>query len=186
MKLGEQNKESRGASKTFPTMPSKQTEAIPDITKISDSRSSRAEETPTTTDIDPELTVRAKIKYNKGNETEQTEIPQDNQTPAISSPVDCNTDLIQRRIAKNADTTPTGSLQKVSTSVNKGIVDFNIEKGGGRYRNNRGGKGQIGRSNRLETAKKSGKNGRNRIFLINSGPFRTRVDESEANHPLHS
>ena len=120
-------------------MPSKQTEEIPDITIISDSQSSRAEETPTTADIDPELTVTSEIKYNNGNETEQTEIPQDNQTPAISSPVGCSTELIQRRIAKNTDTTPTGSPQKVSTSVNKCIVDFSFEKGGS-YRNNRGGK----------------------------------------------
>ena len=92
-----------------------------------------------TADIDTELTVTAEIKYNNGNETEQTEIPQDNQTPAISSPVGCSTELIQQRIAKNTDTTPTEWPQKVSTSVNKGIVDFSIEKGGS-YRTNSGGK----------------------------------------------
>ena len=90
--LGEQSKQSTSASKTFPARPSKakQTEEIPDITIISDSQSSRAEETPTTADIDPELTVTAEIKYNNGNETEKGEIPQDNQTPAISSPVGCS------------------------------------------------------------------------------------------------
>ena len=56
-------------------------------------------------------------------------MPQDNQTSAISSPVGFSTELVQRRIAENADTAPTGSPQKVSTSVNKGIVDIIIEKG---------------------------------------------------------
>ena len=127
-KLGDQNKQPTSASKTFPTMPSKQTEEIPDITIRSDSQSSSAKGTPKTADIDIELTITAEIKHNNGNETEQTQIPQDNQRPAISSPVGCSTELIQRRIAKNADIIPTGSPQKPSTSVNKRIVDFNFGK----------------------------------------------------------
>ena len=93
-KPGQQIKQSTSASKTFPTMPSKQTEKILDIKILSDSQSSRAEETPTTADIDPELTVTVEIKYSNSNETELTEISQDNQTPAISSPVGCSTELI--------------------------------------------------------------------------------------------
>ena len=54
-KLGEQSKQSTSASKTFPTMPSKQTGETPDIEIRSDSQSSRAEEILTAADIDPEL-----------------------------------------------------------------------------------------------------------------------------------
>ena len=70
-KLGEQSKQSTSASRTFPIMPSKQTEEILDITIISDSKSSIAEETPTTADIDPDFTVTSEIKNSNGNETEQ-------------------------------------------------------------------------------------------------------------------
>ena len=127
--IGEQKDQSASTSKTFPLLPAKQTEEIPEITIFSDSWSSRAKEVPFTANIDTELTVTAEIKYSNGNETEQTEMPLDNQTPAISSPVSCSTELIQRRIAKNTDTTPTGSPQKDTTSVNKGIVDFSNEGG---------------------------------------------------------
>ena len=58
----EQQKQSTSAE-TFPTMPAKQTEEIPDITIISDSQSSQAEELPSTENIDPEITVTADIKY---------------------------------------------------------------------------------------------------------------------------
>ena len=68
-------------------MPAKQTEEVTDITIISDSQSSRAEEGPTMANLDPELTVTADITYNNGNETAQTEMSHDSQTPAVSSPV---------------------------------------------------------------------------------------------------
>ena len=65
--------------------------------------------------------------------------------------------MIQLRIAKNADTTPTGSPQNVSTSVNKGIVDFSIEKGEATELME--GEKRIRRSSRLKTAKRVEKMG---------------------------
>ena len=79
--------------------------------------------------IDPELTVTADIKYNDGNKDEQADRPKDSQLPAISSPVGCSTELAQRRTNKDTDQTPTGSPQKASTSVNKGVVEFSIDGG---------------------------------------------------------
>ena len=120
-------------------MPTKQTEEIPDITIIADSQSSQSKELPSTANIDPELTVMADIKYNDDNKEEQVDRPRDSQTPAISEPVGCSTELVQRRITKDTDQTPTGSPQKASTSVNKGVVEFSID--GGEITKNRGGKG---------------------------------------------
>ena len=57
-------------SETFPMMPAKQTEKIPDVTIISDSQSSQPEEPPLTDNTDTEITVTADIKYNTNNTDE--------------------------------------------------------------------------------------------------------------------
>ena len=110
-------------------MPAKQTEEIPDITIIFDCQSSQAEELPSTANIHPEITITADIKYGDGNIDEQADKPEDSQTPAISPSVGCSTELAHRRTTKDADQTPTGSSQKDSTLVNKGVVEFNIDGG---------------------------------------------------------
>ena len=124
----EQQKQSTSAE-TLPTMPAKPTKEIPDITIISDSQSSQAEELPSTENIDPEITVTADIKYDNGNTDEKADKPKENQTPAIPEPVSFSTELAHRRTTKDADQTPTGSPQKVSNPVNKGVVELNIEGG---------------------------------------------------------
>ena len=70
----EQQKQSTN-TETFPTMPAKQTEEIPDITTISDSQSSQDEESPSTANIDPEITVTADVKYGDGNTDEKADKP---------------------------------------------------------------------------------------------------------------
>ena len=136
-------------------MPAKQTEEIPDIT-ISFSQSSRAEELPSTANIDTEI-VTADIKDGDGNTDEKVDKPEDSQTPAIPPPVGCSTELAHRRTTKDADQTPTGSTQKDSNSVNKGLVEFNIE--GEETTKNKEGEKRDRRSNRNETAKKVEKMG---------------------------
>ena len=133
---------------------------IPDNASQTDRRNSghqhnlrlQAEELPSTANIDPEITVTADIKYGDGNTDEQTNNPEDNQTPAIPPPVGCSTEPTHRRTTKDADQTPTGSPQKDSTSVNKDVVEFNID-GGETTKNIEGEKG-VRRSNRIRTAKR--------------------------------
>ena len=149
----EQQKQSTSAE-TFPTMPAKQTEEIPDITVISDSQSSKVEELPSTEFIDPEITVTADIKYDNGNTDEKADKPEENQTPSIPPPVSCSTELAHRRTTEDADQTPTGSRQKVSNPVNKG-VELNIEVGEKTIEGEKG----IRRSNRIKTAKRVEKMG---------------------------
>ena len=115
-------------------MPARESEEIPDITIISDSQSTTAVEASTTADADPELTVTAEIKYSNGREPKTTEPPPNSQTPMISSPIGCSTERTYRRIAKSSDTTSTGSPQKVSKAVDKGIVDLSIEESHGNHR----------------------------------------------------
>ena len=62
-------------NKTFPMMPARESEEIPDITIISDSQSTTAVEAPTTADADSELTVTAEIKYSNGQQPKTTEPP---------------------------------------------------------------------------------------------------------------
>ena len=138
-------------------MPVKQTEEIPEITVISDSQSSQAEELPSRANIDPEITVTVDIKYGDGNTDEKADKPEDSQTPAIPPPVGCRTELAHRRTTKNAGQTPTGSPQKDSNSVNKGVVEFKIE-GAKTTKNIEGEKG-VRRSNRIKTAKRVEKMG---------------------------
>ena len=152
----EQQKQST-STETFPTMPAKQTEEIPDITIISDSQSSQAEELPSTANIDPEITVTADIKFGDGNTDEKADKLEDSQTPAIPPPVGCSTELAHRRTTKDADQTPTESPQKDSNSVNKGVVEFSIE-GGEATKNIEGEKG-VRRSNRIRNAKRAEKMG---------------------------
>ena len=108
-KQDEQINQQTSSSKTFPTMPARETKEIPDMTIISDGQSSKAEETPTTANADSEITVTVEITYNNGNERKPTEVSPDNQMPAISLPVGCSTERTQRRIAKGSDPTPTRS-----------------------------------------------------------------------------
>ena len=84
-------------------MPIERSEARPDITVISDSQSSHADELPSTANIDPELTITAEIKYD-----DAVKPIEENETPAISPPVDCSTEKT-KRTAKDFDNTPTGS-----------------------------------------------------------------------------
>ena len=84
-------------------MPAKQTEVIPDITVISDSQSSQAEELPSTAKIDPEITVTVDIKFGDGNTDENEDKREDSQTSAIPPPVGCSTELAHRRTTKDAD-----------------------------------------------------------------------------------
>ena len=86
----QQQKQSTSAE-TFPKMPAKQTEEIPDITIISDSQSSQAEELPSTESTDPEITVTADITYDNGNTDEKANKAEENQTPVIPPPVSCST-----------------------------------------------------------------------------------------------
>ena len=164
----EQQKQST-STKTFPTMPAKQTEEIPDITIIFDSQSSQAEELPSTANIHPEITITADIKYGDGNIDEQADKPENSQIPAISPSVGCSTELAHRRTTKDADQTPTGSSQKDLTLVNKGVVEFN--KDGGETTKNIEGEKGVRRSNRFKTAKSVEKMGGYRIFLITSELF---------------
>ena len=150
-KQGERNQQQTNSSKTFPTMPARELEEIPDITIISDSQSSEADEVPSTVNADPELTATAEITYHNGNETKPTEVSPYNLTPTISSPVGCSTERTQRLTAKSSDTTPTASPQKASTSADKGIVDFSIEGGATEIIE---GEKEIRRSNGLKTAKR--------------------------------
>ena len=117
------------SSETFPMMPAKQTKKIPDVTIISDSQSSQAEEPPLTDNTDTEITVTADIKYNTNDTDETAAKSEESQTPEILPPVSCSTELVQHRTNKDPDQTPTGSSQKGSNSVNKGVVEFNIEVG---------------------------------------------------------
>ena len=105
-------------------MPAKQTEKNPDVTIISDSQSSQAEEPPLTDNTDTEITVTADIKYNTDEAVAKSE---KSQTPEILPPVSCSTELVQHRTNKDPDQTQTGSPQKSPNSVNKGVVEFNIE-----------------------------------------------------------
>ena len=152
----EQQKQSTSAE-TFPTMPAKQTEEIPDITIISDNQSSQAEELPSAANIDPEITVRADIKSDNGNRDEKADKPEDNQTPGIPPPVSCSTELALRRTTKDADQTPTGSPQKGSNPVNEGVVELIIE--GGKTKKNMEVEKGVRRSSRIETAKRVVKTG---------------------------
>ena len=97
-------------------MPVNQTEKNPDVTIISDSQSSQAEEPPLTDNTDTEITVTADIKYNTDETVAKSE---KSQTPEILPPVSCSTELAQHRTNKDPDQTPTGSPQKSPNSVNK-------------------------------------------------------------------
>ena len=145
----EQQGQSTSADKTIPTMPIERSEARPDITVISDSQSSHADELPSTANIDPELTITAEIKYDDA--VKPTEDTRDNETPAISPPVDCSTEKT-KRTAKNFDNTPTGSPQKKHTSPNRGVVELNLD-GGENIENKVVEKG-IRRSDRIKSAKR--------------------------------
>ena len=145
----EQQGQSTSADKTIPTMPIERSEARPDITVISDSQSSHADELPSTANIDPELTITAEIKYDDA--VKPTEETRDNETPAISPPVDCSTE-ITKRTAKDFDNTPTGSPQKIHMSPNRGVVELNLD-GGGNIENKVVEKG-IRRSDRIKSAKR--------------------------------
>ena len=131
------------SSETLPKMPAKQTEKIPDVTIISDSQSSQAEEPPLTDNTDTEITVTADIKYNTNNTNEIDAKPEENQTPEILPPVSCSTELAQHRTNKDPNQTPTGSPQKGSNSVNKGVVEFNIEVGENKPKIVEGKKGSV-------------------------------------------
>ena len=143
------------SSETFPMMPAKQTEKNPDVTIISDSQSSQAEEPPLTDNTDTEITVTADIKYNTDETVAKSE---KSQTPEILPPVSCSTELAQHRTNKDPDQTPTGSPQKSPNSVNKGVVEFNIEVEENKPKIVEGGKG-IRRSNRIKNAKRVNKMG---------------------------
>ena len=56
-------------------MPAKQTGEFPDITIISDNQSSQAEESPSTANIDPEITATADVKYGDGITDEKADKP---------------------------------------------------------------------------------------------------------------
>ena len=122
----EQQGQSTSADKTIPTMPIERPEARPDITVISDSQSSHADELPSTAIIDPELTITAEIKYDDA--VKPTEETRDNETPDISPPVDCSTEKT-KRTAKDFDNTPTGSPQKIHNAPNRGVVELNLDGG---------------------------------------------------------
>ena len=145
----EQQGQSTSADKTIPTMPIERSEARPDITVISDSQSSHADELPSTANIDPELTITAEIKYD--DSVKPTEETRDNETPAISPPVDCSTEKT-KRTAKDFDNTPTGSPQKIHMSPNRGVVELNLD-GGENIENKVVEKG-IRRSDRIKSAKR--------------------------------
>ena len=139
-------------------MPAKQTEKIPDVTIISDSQSSQAEEPPLTDNTDTEITVTADIKYNNNNTDETAARSEESQTPEILPPVSCSTELAQHRTNKDPDQTPTGSPQKGPNSVDKGVVEFNTEVGENKPKIVEGEKG-IRRSNRIKNAKRVNKMG---------------------------
>ena len=146
------------SAETFPMMPAKQIKKIPDVTIISDSQSSQAEEPPLTDNTDTEITVTADIKYNTSNTDETVAKSKESQTPEILPPVSCSTELAQHRTNKDPDQTPNGSPQKDSNSVNKGVVEFNIEVEENKPKVVEGGKG-IRRSNRIKNAKRVNKMG---------------------------
>ena len=116
---------------------------IPDVTIISDSQSSQAEEPPLTDNTDTEITVTADIKYNTNNTDETVAKSEESQTPEILPPVSCSTELAQHRFNKDPDQTPTRSPQKGSNSVNKGVVEFNIEVEENKPKIVEGGKGSV-------------------------------------------
>ena len=122
----------------MPTMPIERAEVRPDITVISDSQSSHADELPSTANIDPELTVTAEIEYDAA--VKPTEETRDSETLTISPPVDCSTKKTKQRTAKDFENTPTGSPQKTHMSPNRGVVALNLD-GGGEYRKQGGRKG---------------------------------------------
>ena len=130
-------------------MPIERSEARPDITVISDSQSSHADELPSTANIDPELTITAEIKYDDA--VKPIEETRENETPAIYPPVDCSTEKT-KRTAKDFDNTPTGSPQKIHTSPNRGVVELNLD-GGENIENKVVEKG-IRRSDRIKSAKR--------------------------------
>ena len=124
----EQQRQSTSADETIPTMPIERPEVRPDITVISDSHSSHADELPSTANVDPELTITAESKYDAA--VKPTEETRDNETPAISLPVDCSTEKTKQRTAKDFDNTPTESPQKTHMSPNTGAVELNLDGGG--------------------------------------------------------
>ena len=132
-------------------MPIERPEARPDITVISDSQSSHADELPSTANNDPELTITAEIKYDDA--VKPTEETRDNETPAISPPVDCSTKKT-KRTAEDFDNTPTGSPQKIHMSPNRGVVELNLDGGGGENTENKVGEKRIRRSDRIKSAKR--------------------------------
>ena len=143
----EQQGQSTSADKTIPTMPIERPEARPDITVISDSQSSHADELPSTANIDPELTITAEIKYDDA--VKPTEETRDNETPAMSPPVDCRTEKT-KRTAKDFDNTPPGLPQKIHMSPNRGVVELNLD--GGENTENKVGEKGIRRSDRIKSA----------------------------------
>ena len=127
------------SSKTFPTMPAREAEEIPDITIISDSQSTTAGEAPTTVNADSELTVTDVTTYPKGEETKLRESPPDCQTPMVSSPVGCRTERTHQRNVKVA-TQPQPDLHK-SIYIGRQRYSRFKYRGSGSYRNHRGRKG---------------------------------------------
>ena len=165
-------------------MPAKQTEKILDVTIISDSQSSQAEEPPLTDNTDTEITVTADIKYNTNNTDETVAKSEESQTPEILPPVSCSTELAQHRTNKDPDQTPTGSPQKGSNSVNKGVVEYNIEVEENKPKIVEGGKG-IRRSNRIKNAKKVNKMGAIEYFWQLSNCSRSKAKKPEEDRTLH-
>ena len=66
--------------------------------------------------------------------------------------------MAQHRTNKDPNQTPTGSPQKGPNSVNKGVVEFNIEAGENKPKCVEGEKG-IRKSNRIKNAKRVKKMG---------------------------
>ena len=146
----EQQGQSTSADKTMPTMSIERAEVRPDITVISDSQSSQADELPSTANIDPELTVTSEIKYDAA--VKPTKETRDSETPTISPPVDCSTEKTKQRTANDFDNTPTGSPQKTHMSPNRGVVELNLD--GGENIENKVGENGIRRPDRLKSAKR--------------------------------
>ena len=96
---------------------------------ISDSQSTTVEEVLNPVESEPELTVTAEVKYFVGQKAKTTDTLSNVQTPIITSPVRCSTERANRGTASDENTTPTGSPRKLTTVMEKGIVDISVEGG---------------------------------------------------------
>ena len=78
-------------------MPTREPIETPEVTVISDSRSTTVEEVPNTVESETELIVTAEVNFADGQKVDSTDTPSNVQTPMITLSVGCSTERANRR-----------------------------------------------------------------------------------------